>query len=86
LPRTDGIRRGGPADAPDPAITPHALRTQLEVELRQLNIVPKNSRPHHPTTCGEVDRSSKPSKWLRAQPQQPRMIAQLQALPDTFTF
>jgi transposase InsO family protein len=29
-------------------------RTHLETELRRLNIVQKNSRPNHPTTCGKV--------------------------------
>jgi hypothetical protein len=60
-------------------------RTQLEVELRRLNIVQKNSRPNHPTTCGKVERFQQTlKKWLRAQPQQPRTITDLQALLDTF--
>ena len=29
-------------------------RNHLEHELRRLNIVQKNSRPNHPTTCGKV--------------------------------
>ena len=29
-------------------------RNHLEYELRRLNIVHKNSRPNHPTTCGKV--------------------------------
>ena len=46
----------------------------------------KNSRPHHPTTCGKVERFQQTlKKWLRAQPQQPHTITQLQALLDTFT-
>ena len=61
-------------------------RTHLETELRRLNIVQKNSRPHHPTTCGKVERFQQTlKKWLRAQPQQPHTITQLQALLDTFT-
>jgi hypothetical protein len=28
-------------------------RNHLEHELRRLNIVQKNSRPNHPTTCGK---------------------------------
>jgi transposase InsO family protein len=61
-------------------------RTQLEAELRRLNIVQKNSRPNHPTTCGKVERFQQTlKKWLRAQPQQPRTITQTQALLDTFT-
>ena len=61
-------------------------RTQLETELRRLNIVQKNSRPNHPTTCGKVERFQQTlKKWLRAQPQQPHTISQLQTLLDTFT-
>ena len=60
-------------------------RTQLEVELRRLNIVQKNSRPNHPTTCGKVERFQQTlKKWLRAQPRQPSTIAELQNLLDTF--
>ena len=60
-------------------------RTQLEVELRRLGIVQKNSRPNHPTTCGKVERFQQTlKKWLRAQPQQPRTITELQALLNTF--
>jgi transposase InsO family protein len=61
-------------------------RTHLETELRRLNVVQKNSRPNHPTTCGKVERFQQTlKKWLRAQPQQPHTISQLQALLDTFT-
>ena len=61
-------------------------RTALETELRRQNITQKNSRPHHPTTCGKVERFQQTlKKWLRAQPQQPRTITDLQALLDTFT-
>jgi transposase InsO family protein len=60
-------------------------RTQLEAELRRLNIVQKNSRPNHPTTCGKVERFQQTlKKWLRAQTPQPRTIPQLQTLLDTF--
>jgi len=31
-------------------------RNGLETELRRLNVVQKNSRPDHPTTCGKVER------------------------------
>jgi transposase InsO family protein len=61
-------------------------RTRLETELRRLGITQKNSRPNHPTTCGKVERFQQTmKKWLRAQPQQPSTITQLQALLDTFT-
>jgi len=60
-------------------------RTSLEHELRRRNIVQKNSRPNHPTTCGKVERFQQTlKKWLRAQPVQPTTIAELQALLDTF--
>jgi transposase InsO family protein len=60
-------------------------RTKLEVELRRLNIVQKNSRPNHPTTCGKVERFQQTlKKWLRAQPVQPSTITELGALLDTF--
>ena len=60
-------------------------RNGLETELRRLNIVQKNSRPNHPTTCGKVERFQQTlKKWLRAQPVQPATIAELQALLDAF--
>ncbi|WP_433167225.1 integrase core domain-containing protein [Kribbella sp. CA-247076] len=60
-------------------------RNGLETELRRLNIVQKNSRPNHPTTCGKVERFQQTlKKWLRAQPAQPATIADLQTLLDQF--
>ena len=60
-------------------------RSLLEHELRRLNIVQKNSRPNHPTTCGKVERFQQTmKKWLRAQPAQPATIAELQKLLDRF--
>jgi transposase InsO family protein len=60
-------------------------RNGLETELRRLNVVQKNSRPNHPTTCGKVERFQQTlKKWLRAQPAQPATIAELQALLDVF--
>jgi transposase InsO family protein len=60
-------------------------RNGLETELRRLNIVQKNSRPNHPTTCGKVERFQQTlKKWLRAQPAQPTTIAELQTLLDAF--
>jgi transposase InsO family protein len=61
-------------------------RTTLEAELRRHNIVQKNSRPNHPTTCGKVERFQQTlKKWLRAQPRQPATTTQLQTLLNTFT-
>ena len=64
---------------------PHGGRNGLETELRRLDIVQKNSRPNHPTTCGKVERFQQTmKKWLTAQPHQPATLEQLQALLDTF--
>jgi transposase InsO family protein len=60
-------------------------RSLLEHELRRLGIVQKNSRPNHPTTCGKVERFQQTMKnWLRAQPDQPTTLEQLQTLLDQF--
>jgi hypothetical protein len=60
-------------------------RNAFETELRRLGIVQKNSTPGHPTTCGKVERFQQTmKKWLRAQPEQPTTIADLQALLDAF--
>jgi transposase InsO family protein len=60
-------------------------RTGLEAELARRHIRQKNSRPNHPTTCGKVERFQQTlKKWLRAQPDQPATLAQLQALLDAF--
>ncbi len=60
-------------------------RTSLEHELRRLDIVQKNSRPNHPTTCGKVERFQQTmKKWLRTQPAQPATIAELQRLLNAF--
>jgi len=60
-------------------------RNGFETELRRLNVVQKNSTPGHPTTCGKVERFQQTMKnWLRAQPEQPTTIDDLQALLDAF--
>jgi transposase InsO family protein len=60
-------------------------RNGFETELRRLGIVQKNSRPNHPTTCGKIERFQQTLKtWLRAQPDQPTTIDELQALLDDF--
>ncbi len=60
-------------------------RNHLETELRRLNVVQKNGRPNHPTTQGKVERFQQTlKKWLRAQPEQPSTIDDLQALLDAF--
>jgi hypothetical protein len=46
-------------------------------------VVQKNGRPNHPTTQGKVERFQQTmKKWLRAQPEQPTHIDDLQALLD----
>lgn len=63
----------------------HGGRNHLEHELRRRNVVQKNSRPNHPTTCGKVERFQQTmKKWLSAQPTPPTTIAELQALLDVF--
>ncbi len=60
-------------------------RNGFEQQLRTWNVVQKNSKPHHPTTCGKVERFQQTmKKWLRAQPIQPSTIAELQALIEVF--
>jgi len=64
----------------------HGGKNSFETELRRRHIVQKNSRPGHPTTCGKAERFQQTmKKWLRAQPDQPATIAELQALLDLFT-
>jgi hypothetical protein len=59
--------------------------TALEAELRTRGITQKNSRPNHPTTCGKVERFQQTlKKWLRAQPEQPATLGELQHLLDAF--
>ena len=60
-------------------------RNAFEAELVKLHIIQKNSRPNHPTTCGKVERFQQTFKnWLSHQ-LQPRTLAELQALLDTFS-
>ena len=60
-------------------------RNHLETELRRLDVAQKNGRPWHPQTQGKVERFQQTmKKWLRAQPDQPSTIDDLQALLDAF--
>ena len=62
-----------------------AGRNHLEHELRDRNITQKNGMPNHPQTQGKVERFQQTlKKWLRAQPQQPTTLAELQALLEEF--
>jgi transposase InsO family protein len=61
-------------------------RNALEHELRRLHVRQKNSTPNHPTTCGKVERYQQTMKnWLRAQPDQPADLTDLQTLIEEFT-
>jgi transposase InsO family protein len=60
-------------------------RNHLETELRARNVTQKNGQPNHPQTQGKVERFQQTmKKWLRAQPQQPTTLSELQSLLDTF--
>jgi len=60
-------------------------RNHLEHQLRELHITQKNGQPNHPQTQGKVERFQQTlKKWLRAQPDQPATITDLQALLETF--
>jgi transposase InsO family protein len=60
-------------------------RNHLEHQLRELHITQKNGQPNHPQTQGKVERFQQTlKKWLRAQPDPPATITDLQALLDTF--
>jgi transposase InsO family protein len=61
-------------------------RNHLEHELRELHVTQKNGQPNHPQTQGKVERFQQTlKKWLRAQPNQPRTLAELQALIEVFS-
>jgi transposase InsO family protein len=61
-------------------------RNHLEHELRELHVTQKNGKPNHPQTQGKVERFQQTlKKWLRAQPDQPTTVAELQTLLDAFT-
>lgn len=60
-------------------------RTALEAELARLGVRQKNSAANHPTTCGKVERWQQTlKKWLQAQRDQPRTLAELQAMLERF--
>jgi len=60
-------------------------RNAFEAELRRLGVQQINSTPHHPTTCGKVERFHQTlKKWLAGQPHA-RTIAELQTQLDAFT-
>jgi transposase InsO family protein len=61
-----------------------ASRCTLELELAQLGISHRHSRPYHPQTCGKVERFHQTlKKWLDKQPRA-ATLADLQAQLDAF--
>ena len=59
-------------------------RNAFESELRHLGITQINSTPHHPTTCGKVERFHQTlKKWLTARPRATTITA-LQTQLDEF--
>lgn len=86
--RTAGIPASTLTDNGMVFTTRHASRpgkNALEAELRRLHIIQKNGRPGRPTTQGKVERFQQTmKKWLRAQPDQPGTIGELQALLEEF--
>ncbi len=60
-------------------------RNGFESMLVRLGVTQKNSRPNHPTTCGKVERFQQTMKnWLRAQPDQPNNVEELDKLLEEF--
>ena len=60
-------------------------RNDFEQQLHDWNVVQKNSRPNHPTTCGKVERFQQTMKnWLRARRDQPSTLVELQILLQRF--
>lgn len=60
-------------------------RNGFESVLVRLGVIQKNSRPNHPTTCGKVERFQQTMKnWLRAQPDQPADLTELDLLLEEF--
>ena len=60
-------------------------RNAFETELATLGITQKNGRGNHPQTQGKVERFQQTLKtWLRAQPDQPNTLPELQTLLDQF--
>jgi len=56
----------------------------FEIELRNIGVVAKTSRPYHPQTCGKVERFQQTlKKWLRRQPLAAD-LTELQAQLDAF--
>jgi transposase InsO family protein len=60
------------------------FQVRFEIELRAIGVVPKNSRPYHPQTCGKVERFQQTlKKWLRRQ-RLAANLTELQAQLDAF--
>jgi transposase InsO family protein len=60
------------------------FEVRFEIELRNIGVVPRTSRPYHPQTCGKVERFQQTLKrWLRRQPLAADLV-ELQAQLDAF--
>ena len=60
------------------------FEVHFEIELRRVGVVKKNARPHHPQTCGKVERFQQTmKKWLRKRPAAGD-LAELQGQLDAF--
>lgn len=64
--------------------TPRGGKVLLQTELERLGIAAKNSRPHHPQTCGKVERLHQTLKRYLAQQAPARRLVDLQAQLDAF--
>jgi Integrase core domain len=63
---------------------PRGGRVLLETELDRLGIVAKHSTPHHPQTCGKVERFHQTLKRYLARQPPPGSLAFLQLQLDAF--
>jgi transposase InsO family protein len=61
---------------------PRGGRCAIELESAGLGIRPVHSSPHHPQTCGEVERFHQTEK--KAKQPAPTSVSELQAQLDTF--
>ena len=57
----------------------------MELELKRLGVLFKNSRPYHPQTCGKVERLHQTLKRYLAKQTPPATLTDLQTQLDTFT-
>ncbi len=79
-PRSPTTAWSTPSDSP--ATAEPAARTPSKLSSGDSTSSRRTPDPHHPTTCGKVERFQQTmKKWLRAQPDQPTTLTELQATP-----